>query len=180
MNKALMFSSKTDEWGTPQELFDRLNAQYGPFDLDVCANKENAKCPAFLDKAKDGLSCKWAGSSVIEDAKARDVRRVWMNPPYGRHNGGIYAWVRKAYEESRVGIVVCCLLPARTDTKWFHEFCLPYGRIEFIKGRVKFGNCPDPAPFPSMVVVFGLPKITLNGGVMPNVPQIVFTNGGIR
>ena len=77
---------------------------------------------------------------------------MWLNPPYGRQIG---KWVQKAYEESRKpGTVVVCLIPARTDTAWFHDYCLPYGRIEFIRGRVRFGGSQYDAPFPSMVVVF--------------------------
>lgn len=78
--------------------------------------------------------------------------RCWCNPPYGRQIG---KWVEKAVKEVKRGVpLVVMLLPARTDTKWFHDYCLPYGKIEFLRGRLKFGGCENPAPFPSMIVVF--------------------------
>ena len=77
---------------------------------------------------------------------------MWLNPPYGRTIG---AWVKKAYEESqKPGTFVVCLLPARTDTAWFHDYCKK-GYIQFIRGRLKFGNSKNSAPFPSMIVFFG-------------------------
>jgi phage N-6-adenine-methyltransferase len=139
LNKELMFSSKTDLWSTPQAFFDRYDNLFH-FTLDVCASEENAKCPRFFTKEMDGLKQDWQGNIC------------WMNPPYGREIG---QWIQKAYEESKKSsTIVVCLLPARTDTKWFHDYCMR-GEIEFIKGRLKFGNSPNPAPFPSMVVIFG-------------------------
>ena len=132
------FSSKTDLWATPQEFFDKYNALYG-FNLDVCANQDNAKCSNFFSIEDNGLEQEWRGS-------------CWMNPPYGRE---IIHWMRKAYESSLCGATVVCLVPARTDTKWWHEYAMK-GDIEFIKGRLKFGGCKNPAPFPSMVVIFGV------------------------
>lgn len=141
----LMFSSETDDWATPQDLFDLLNEKHGPFDIDVCASEHNAKCSLYFTTTDDALTMEnW---SIVS-------KTLWMNPPYGRHNGGIGAWVEKAYIESRKGCKVVCLLPARTDTKWFHNYCLRHGTIEFLKGRVKFGSAKSGAPFPSMVVVF--------------------------
>ena len=130
------FSSKTDLWATPQEFFDKYNALYG-FNLDVCANQDNAKCSNFLSIEDNGLEQEWRGS-------------CWMNPPYGRE---IIHWMRKAYESSLCGATVVCLVPARTDTKWWHEYAMK-GDIEFIKGRLKFGNSKNSAPFPSAVIVF--------------------------
>lgn len=119
-----MFTSNTDLWSTPQEFFDRLNAVY-QFDTDVCALPENAKCKNFFTPEQDGSKQEWKGV-------------CWMNPPYGREIG---KWVRKAYESARDnGATVVCLLPARTDTKWFHDYCIPYGEITFVKGRLKFGG----------------------------------------
>lgn len=135
-----MFSSKTDLWSTPQDLFDKYNAIYH-FDTDVCALPENAKCENYFTPEVDGLKQTWVGV-------------CWCNPPYGRYVG---EWVKKA-ASSKATVVM--LLPARTDTKWFHEYCLPYGEIQFLKGRLKFGNCKSAAPFPSMVVVFNKDKIT--------------------
>ena len=134
MNKELMFSSKTDLWSTPQDLFDKYNETYH-FGTDVCALPENAKCKKFFTPEMDGLKQEWTGV-------------CWCNPPYGRQIG---KWVEKACKSFAT---VVMLLPARTDTKWFHDYCLPYGKIEFLRGRLKFGGCENPAPFPSMIVVF--------------------------
>jgi len=131
-----MMSSATPEWATPQDFFDKLNLQYG-FDLDVCATAENAKCARFFTEADDGLKQEWTGV-------------VWMNPPYGRTIG---KWVHKAYESAQKGATVVCLLPARTDTAWWHDYC-EKGRHQFVRGRLKFGGSKNSAPFPSAVVVF--------------------------
>lgn len=131
------FSSKTDDWATPQDFFDKVAERF-PFTLDVCATPENAKCEQFFTKEHDGLQQKWEGV-------------CWMNPPYGREIGH---WVHKAYASSWInGATVVCLVPARTDTKWWHDYCLK-GEIEFIKGRLKFGGSKNSAPFPSALVVF--------------------------
>lgn len=130
------FSSKTDLWATPQEFFDKYHAIY-QFETDVCANHENAKCAMYYTKEDDGLAQDWEGS-------------CWMNPPYGRE---IKAWMKKAYESSMNGATVVCLVPARTDTAWWHDYAMK-GDIEFIRGRLKFGGHNNSAPFPSAVVVF--------------------------
>lgn len=139
MNTDVMFSSKTDLWETPQDLFDKLNAEFH-FDLDVCALPENAKCTMYYTPDMDGLKQPWKGT-------------VWCNPPYGRQIG---QWVRRAFFAAVGGSTVVMLLPARTDTRWFHDYI--YGRetveIRFLKGRLKFGNAKNSAPFPSMVVIF--------------------------
>lgn len=135
---ATLYSSASDEWATPQHLFDRLHAQYG-FTLDPCSTHQNAKCTKHYTRAEDGLSQSWADEVV------------WMNPPYGR---GIGAWVRKAYEESLRGATAVCLLPGRTDTKWFWDWCC-YGTVEFVRGRLRFGAATNSAPFPSILVYFG-------------------------
>ena len=136
MNTGLMFSSKTDMWATPQPLFDRLDSVFR-FDIDVCATAENAKCARFFTDADDGLQQEWRGT-------------CWMNPPYGRVIG---EWVKKAHDSAKAGATVVCLLPARTDTAWWHDYCLS-AEITFIRGRLKFGGCKNGAPFPSAVVVF--------------------------
>jgi phage N-6-adenine-methyltransferase len=136
VNKGL-FTSLTDEWETPQDLFDKLNKEF-KFTLDVCATKENAKCKLFYSKKEDGLKREWRV-------------RCWMNPPYGRVIG---EWVKKAYESSQKGALVVALLPARTDTKWFHEYIYNKAEIRFIKGRLKFSGSKNSAPFPSMVVIW--------------------------
>lgn len=132
------FSSKTDLWSTPQDFFERYNNVYN-FQLDVCANAENAKCKHYYTEKDNGL---------IQDWWLYDT--VWMNPPYGRE---IIVWMKKAYEESRKGCCIVCLVPSRTDTKWWHEYAMK-GEIEFIRGRLKFGNSKNSAPFPSAIVVF--------------------------
>ena len=131
-----MYSSKTPEWSTPQNFFDALEKEFY-FTTDVCATKENAKCPTFYTKEDDGLSKSW------------DDQHVWCNPPYGREIG---KWVKKA-SEARGGIVVM-LLPARTDTRWFHNYIIENAEIRWICGRLKFGDSKNSAPFPSMVVIF--------------------------
>ena len=137
MNKELMFSSKTDLWETPQDLFDKLNNEFH-FTLDVCATPENAKCDSFYTKEQDGLKQPWEGV-------------VWCNPPYGKQIG---SWVRRGFFASLSGNTVVMLLPARTDTRWFHEYIYGKAEIRFIRGRLKFGESKNSAPFPSMVVVF--------------------------
>jgi site-specific DNA-methyltransferase (adenine-specific) len=133
------FSSRTCEWATPQELFDRLTAQFGGFTLDCCATAANAKCASYFTRADDGLAQPWTG-------------RVWCNPPYGRT---IALWLRKALESVQSGSaeVVVCLVPARTDTRWWHDYAAR-GEVEYLKGRIHFGGAKAGAPFPSAVVVF--------------------------
>lgn len=130
------FSSKTDLWETPQDFFDKYAARHA-FTLDVCATDNNAKCDLYYTAEQNGLACPWTGV-------------CWMNPPYGRTIG---QWMRKAYESALAGATVVCLVPARTDTAWWHDYAAK-GRIEFIRGRLKFGGHTNPAPFPSAVVVF--------------------------
>ena len=133
-----LFTSKTPEWSTPQSFFDELNKEFN-FKLDVCATKKNAKCIEYYTKEEDGLSKNWLLHSGYK----------WMNPPYGRE---IKDWVKKANDTGKV----VCLLPARTDTRWFHDFIYNQEGVEirFIKGRLKFGGAKNSAPFPSMIVVF--------------------------
>lgn len=139
MNTQVMFSSKTDLWATPQDFFDALDSEFS-FNLDACALPENAKCKAFYTPEVDGLSQPWNGN-------------VWCNPPYGRE---ITRWVRQAFIATSTGNadVVVMLLPARTDTRWFHEYIYQKAEVRFIRGRLKFGDSTNSAPFPSMVVVF--------------------------
>ena len=140
MNTETMFSSKTDLWATPQDFYDKLNSEFH-FTLDPCATPHNAKCVKFYTKEQDGLRKDWGGNTVF------------CNPPYGRD---IYAWVRKCFMEAqKINTIVVMLIPARTDTRYFHEFIYHKAReIRFIKGRLKFGDQKNSAPFPSMVVVF--------------------------
>jgi len=139
MNTDLMFSSKTDLWSTPQETFDSLDQEFN-FQLDVCATAENAKCKLFYTVDDDGLKQAWHN----------EFGPAWMNPPYGRTIG---SWMKKAWEESQMGATVVCLIPARTDTAWWHDYCAK-GEVRFLRGRLKFGGHKNSAPFPSAIVVF--------------------------
>lgn len=145
MNK-VHFSSKTSEWGTPQDFFDKMSRVYGPFDLDVCASSKNAKCPVYytLEWGPSGLEADW---NLVS-------KKAWMNPPYGRE---IKHWVKKAADEALKGVRIVALLPSRTDTRWFHDhiYTNPLCDITFLRGRLKFGGAANSAPFPSMIVLFG-------------------------
>ncbi|OGO79663.1 MAG: adenine methyltransferase [Clostridiales bacterium GWC2_40_7] len=136
VNKALFLSS-TDLWETPQWIFDQLNQEFH-FICDVCALPENTKCSLFFTPEMDGLQQNWKGV-------------CWMNPPYGRKIG---QWVKRAFEQSILhAATVVCLLPSRTDTSWWHDYCMK-GEIRFVRGRLKFGSSKNNAPFPSAVVIF--------------------------
>ena len=139
MNTKVMFSSASDNWPTPQDLFDQLNEEFD-FDLDPCASANNAKCAQYFTKEQDGLKQNWGG------------KRVFCNPPYGREIG---KWVEKCSKEATKANTLCVMLiPARTDTKWFHNYIYNKAEVRFLKGRLKFGNSKNSAPFPSMVVIF--------------------------
>ena len=144
-----MFSSKTDEWSTPQDLFDKLNEEFH-FDLDVCANESNHKCALYYDRKQDGLKMPWTDHVV------------WCNPPYGREIG---KWVKKAcLEHCAHSTTIVMLLPARTDTRWFHNYVLGWSTIRFLKGRLKFGDCKNSAPFPSMLAIYNILEVDTNPG----------------
>ena len=140
MVSAVMFSSATENWATPTDLFDELNKEF-TFTLDAAAAEWNHKVANYFTKDQDALTQEWNGT-------------VWLNPPYGRTIG---LWVEKAYKAAGGGATVVMLLPARTDTRWFHDYAIK-GELRFIKGRIKFvdeaGNNNNPAPFPSMLVIF--------------------------
>lgn len=134
----VMGSSRSDNWPTDPAVFAELDRIHGPFTLDPCSSAENAKCERFFTREDDGLAQLWTG-------------RVFMNPPYGRTIG---AWMRKAWEASQTSAeLVVCLVPARTDTAWWHEHAVR-GEIEFVRGRLRFGALENSAPFPSAIVVF--------------------------
>ncbi len=141
----LMFSSKSDEWETPQDLFDELDKRYN-FTLDPCATPENAKCTTYYTPDENGLTKDWGGHTVF------------INPPYTR--GAIAKWIKKAHNEgNKPSTTVVCLIPARTDTKYWHDYCMDAAKIYFIKGRLKFGGgdknkSGNAAPFPSVLIVF--------------------------
>jgi len=136
MNKVL-FSSKKEDWETPQDLFDELNKEFH-FTVDVASSDSNYKVKKHYTETENGLLQNW------------DNEVVWCNPPYGRE---VNKWVEKAYLSKGKTVM---LLPARTDTNWFHTYIYkePTVEIRFLKGRLKFGNSKNSAPFPSMIVIF--------------------------
>ena len=137
-----LYSCRTDDWPTPQAFFDQLNREF-KFTLDPCASAENAKCRWFFTREDDGLKQNWRS------------HRVFCNPPYGK---AMRDWARKCYEASQGGALVALLAHARTDTRWFHDWV--YGKadeIRFVRGRLKFGDESQSAPFPSLIAIF-LPR----------------------
>lgn len=134
-----LFSSRSEEWPTPLDFFHMLDDEFR-FSLDPCCTKESAKAGKYFTIDDDGLSHSWAGETVF------------MNPPYGRKIG---TWIEKAYTEGlQKSTVVICLIPSRTDTKYFHEFIMRAKEIRLIRGRLKYGDGKGSAPFPSIVVIF--------------------------
>jgi phage N-6-adenine-methyltransferase len=140
---AVHYSSDTPEWGTPQDLFDALHAEF-KFTLDVCATPELAKCKRYFTPEKDGLAQKWTGS-------------CWMNPPYGSEIGD---WIAKAAESADQDATVVCLVPARVDTGWWWDY-VSFVEVRFLRGRLRFAGADAGAPFPSAVVIFGRPAKTI-------------------
>jgi len=130
---------KSHEWETPPELFRQLDAEFG-FMLDAAATRDNALCPAFCTEATDGLACDWHRNFA-----------VYCNPPYGTQIG---RWVQKGYEEAQKGCTVVMLIPARTDTAYWHDYVMRAAEIRFVRGRLRFSGTTDNAPFPSAVVIF--------------------------
>lgn len=137
-----LYSSRSEEWATPQAFFDKLNAEFH-FDLDAAATRENAKCPVFIDKAVDALAdAKWTAWG----------HRIFCNPPYGCDIG---RWFAKAREAQADGALVVMLAHARTDTRWWHEHVQGVAsEVRFVKGRLRFGDGKQSAPFPSAVIVY--------------------------
>lgn len=133
----VVFSSKTSEWSTPQAFFDAVDAEFG-FSLDAAASSENAKCPRYFTAEDDGLLQSWDGV-------------VWVNPPYGHAIG---RWVRKCYQESQRGAVVVGLIPAKTETRWWHDYVMRSSEVRLIRGRMRFSGSRINAPFPSALVVW--------------------------
>lgn len=145
MNTKTLFSSKTDKWATPQTFFDELNREFD-FNLDPCADETNHKCEKYFTEEENGLLQDWGGGC-----------RVFCNPPYG---SSIKDWVAKCYHEGhKEETLVVLLIPARTDTTYFHDYIEHRAEIRFVRGRLKFGNSKTGAPFPSMVVIFRGPKM---------------------
>ena len=150
MLSTALFSSESENWATPIDLFKSLDYVFN-FTLDPCSGADNFKCEKHYTIDDNGLSKDWGGE------------KVFCNPPYGRDKTG--QWMKKCFEESKKpGTIVVCLIPARTDTKWFHEYCYQTSaQIYFIKGRLRFGDSPNAAPFPSMLIIFGLQWMYMKG-----------------
>ena len=141
---SVLYSSRSEEWPTPQDFFDLLHAEF-EFTLDPCATAQNAKCRDFFTKHDDGLSQDWGRHTVF------------CNPPYGRE---MAKWARKCFDASIAGATVVLLAHARTDTRWFHDWVYNKARdIRFIRGRLKFGQARHSAPFPSLVAIYHPPKL---------------------
>lgn len=144
MKADVLFSRKSDEWGTPQEFYAELNKEFH-FDLDPASTDSNALCPCHFTQKQDGLLQDWGGHSVF------------CNPPYSH----IGEWIRKGWQEScKDGTTVVMLVPSRTDTRWFHQYVLHRAEVRFVTGRIKFGDSAYNAPFPSMVVIWRAGGIT--------------------
>lgn len=137
MNKVVHSSIKHD-WATPRSFFAEVSKEFR-FHVDVCADVDNSCCDSFWDVELDGLSQNWGAMTC------------WMNPPFGP---GIGKWVKKAYESSQAGATVVALLPARTDTRWWHAYVMQSTEVRFIKGRMRFSGAKINAPFPCCLVVF--------------------------
>lgn len=131
-----MFNSVRQDWITPDEIYNPLNDEFH-FTLDVCASEDNTRCDKYFCENEDGLKQEWIGT-------------CWMNPPFKNKA----QWIKKAYQESVKGVTVVCLIPARTNTNWFHDYCLKYGEVRFIRGRPKFIGAKHGLPQPLAVVIF--------------------------
>lgn len=133
---AVYHSRQSDEWATPRDRFAEWKQEFGPFTLDAAATAENAVCDNHYSQADDGLAQEWSGN-------------VWCNPPYST----VAKWVQKGYESALAGATVVMLVPARTDTRWWHDWAIR-GEIRYLKGRLKFGDATNSAPFPSALIIF--------------------------
>lgn len=145
MKMDVHFSSAKDDWETPDDLFNELHERFN-FTVDAAASHNNAKLPRYWTKEDDALSKSWS------------EERVWLNPPYGRE---IFAFMKKCHDEQRRAPelppeIICALVPARTDTRWWHEHVIGgYADVKFIKGRLKFKGAKHSAPFPSALLLYG-------------------------
>ena len=142
-NREVFFSSNSDEWATPEHIFNELNNEFS-FTLDAAASETNHKCSRYFTIKDNGLLQDWGGQNVF------------LNPPYSE----VEKWVKKAFEESRKeNTLIVMLIPSRTDTRYFHNYIYKRSEIRFIKGRLRFNESKNSAPFPSMVVIFRGPGI---------------------
>lgn len=185
MNREVMFGKATDEWSTPEMFFAKLDAEFD-FQLDAAATDANAKCGLWLGPGhlatnwRDGLAVNWAA------LLGGTACAVWLNPPYSRCR----EFIAKAAQEARRGATVVCLVPSRTDTRWWHEHVYDASRdafrpgveVRFVKGRLKFGNSTNSAPFPSVVIVFRPCSVeaTKAAAVDPHVPMAKLTDDHAR
>lgn len=136
------FESARQDWATPQDLFDNINKEFN-FQLDAAASEENKKCPEYFSLENNAMNNTWG------------ERTVWLNPPYGgAKENSLKSWIKKALAESKKGSTVVMLIPARTNTDWFHDICLKYGEVRFVKGRPKFGGAKHGLPQPLCYVIF--------------------------
>ena len=146
MQSAVMFSRASDNWSTPQDFWDSLNEEFH-FVLDAAATAENTKCPRYLSCTGNALTADWT-----------PYRMIWLNPPYSQCR----KFIAKAADAAKHGATVVCLVPSRTDTRWWHErvwdrsqhAARPGVEIRFLKGRLTFGGATAGAPFPSVVIIF--------------------------
>lgn len=146
MTRPYYLPSGTTQWQTPQFLFELLDAEFH-FTLDAAATHNNAKCEKYYTREDNALIQSWSRE------------RVFINPPYGVK---LIDWVKKAYEETHCdppkppAEIVVMLLPARTDTIWFHDYVLLYAEVRWVRGRLKFLGPKglSSAPFPSIIVIF--------------------------
>jgi len=136
------FESIKQDWNTPRILFDKLNQEFN-FEYDLAANAENALCKRFYSKESNGLKQSWGGV-------------CWLNPPYGDKSSKMVDWIKKSYNDSQANpnLTVVMLIPARTNTKWFHNYCMKAAEIRFICGRPKFGDSKHGLPQPLILLVF--------------------------
>lgn len=136
------FDSIKQDWTTPKILFDKLNKEFN-FEYDLAADKDNALCSKFYTKEDDGLKQNWSGI-------------CWLNPPYGDKSSKMVDWIKKAYltTQENPELTVVMLIPARTNTKWFHNYCMKAAEVRFICGRPKFGDSKHGLPQPLILLVF--------------------------
>jgi phage N-6-adenine-methyltransferase len=135
------FVSTKQDWTTPDELFESVSSEFD-FTLDAAADSINTRCSKFFTVADDGLKQDWGEHCV------------WLNPPYGESGGKLSDWIKKAAHAAAKGATVVMLIPARTNTSWFHDICLRYGEVRFIRGRPKFGGAKHGLPQPLCFVIF--------------------------
>lgn len=171
-----MFTSRSEEWETPNYVIEALSPEF-KFVLDVCADESNNKAEYFYTKEMDSLTRDWQEDveCLAFDVRPRsecDNWAIWCNPPYGRE---ISKWMQKAYLEGQSGLYpVVCLVHARTDTRWFHDWAMKADEIRLIKGRIKFGDGKNSAPFPSCLVIFRSFFGKVNRGNVPSFSSIRF------